>query len=243
MRRCAKTSRMAKASVSGLQGFFTKPSKASLGGCFDEPKPWSARAMMIASCVRGSLRRRCGSCSVGRTPRPQKCHARGRLPEERQQALRVALDGVVNSSSLPKTCVVIKGAPMKYAGGYGPERSVDEGCRRLAIRVIDQAFRDLSGSVGSRADRESARAFLDGSWMLHRRCDIANVTAAWMVARARTLDRAFRLNTNRPEGGRYHVNTVLESGSSAGSGPGRWPAWSRRAWRWVPDSRRARSSS
>jgi hypothetical protein len=31
------------------------------------------------------------------------------------------------------------------------------------VRVIDQAFRDLCGSVGSRADQNSARAFLAGS--------------------------------------------------------------------------------
>jgi hypothetical protein len=43
-----------------------------------------------------------------------------------------------------------------------PEDCIDAGCRRLAVRVIAQALRDLSNGVGSRADRESARAFLAG---------------------------------------------------------------------------------
>ena len=75
-----------------------------------------------------------------------------------------------------------------------PAQCSDDGCRHLAIRVIEQAFRDLSGVVGSRADQESARAFLAGSWMLHRWCEIANINAAWMMARAKRLqgDRVIR---------------------------------------------------
>jgi hypothetical protein len=98
---------------------------------------------------------------------------------------------------------------MKNAETYGPERSIDDGCRHLAVRVIDQAFRDLSDSGGSRANRDSARAFLAGSWMLYRWCEIANVNASWTIARARTLDRAFQSNTSRTEGGRSHVADSL----------------------------------
>lgn len=60
-------------------------------------------------------------------------------------------------------------------------------CRHLAIRVIDQAFRDLSGPVGSAADQESAREFLAGSSMLHHWCHVANLDPAWMVTRAKRL--------------------------------------------------------
>jgi hypothetical protein len=95
-----------------------------------------------------------------------------------------------------------------------PNDAIDAGCRRLAVRVIAQAVRDLSGGVGSRADRESARSFLAGSWMLYRWCEIANLSAAWTIARARTLDRddrEFRTNTVRPEGDRYYVEQSFSS--------------------------------
>lgn len=59
--------------------------------------------------------------------------------------------------------------------------------RHLAVRVIDQAFRDLASPAGTHADQESARAFLAGSSMLHRWCEVANLDPAWMMARARTL--------------------------------------------------------
>src|SRR4029453_18546549 len=85
------------------------------------------------------------------------------------------------------------------------DRSTDSGCRHLAFRVIEQAFRDLSGSTGSRADRESARAFLAGSWMLYRWGEIADVNAEWTIARAGKLDGELRPRTSRPEGGRHHV--------------------------------------
>jgi hypothetical protein len=60
-------------------------------------------------------------------------------------------------------------------------------CRRLALRVIDQAFRDLASPAGVRADKESARAFLAGSSMLYHWCQVADLDPAWMVARARKL--------------------------------------------------------
>jgi hypothetical protein len=94
---------------------------------------------------------------------------------------------------------------MNHVDRHATDRSPDSGCRHLAFRVIHQAFRDLSGSVGSRADQESARAFLAGSWMLYRWCEIANVNAEWTIARALKLADALRPKTSRPEGGRHHV--------------------------------------
>lgn len=72
------------------------------------------------------------------------------------------------------------------------DSKANAGCRHLAVCVIEQAFRDLSGPGGSRADQESARAFLAGSQMLYRWCEIANLSAAGTIARARKLERAFR---------------------------------------------------
>jgi hypothetical protein len=63
----------------------------------------------------------------------------------------------------------------------------DSACRYLAVRVIEQAVRDLSGAGASPADRESARGFLSGSPMLHRWCELANLDASWMVGRAAKL--------------------------------------------------------
>jgi hypothetical protein len=60
-------------------------------------------------------------------------------------------------------------------------------CRHLAMRVIDQAFRDLAGRGGSQADQESAREFLAGSSMLYHWCEVADVDPAWMVTRAKKL--------------------------------------------------------
>jgi hypothetical protein len=59
--------------------------------------------------------------------------------------------------------------------------------RRLAMRVIDQAFRDLASPAGSQTDQESARTFLAGSTMFYHWCDVADLDPALMVARARTL--------------------------------------------------------
>jgi hypothetical protein len=65
----------------------------------------------------------------------------------------------------------------------------EAGCRHLAVRVIEQAFRDLSGP-GSLADQESARAFLSGSRMFYRWCEMASVSPARTIARARRLEAA-----------------------------------------------------
>ena len=53
--------------------------------------------------------------------------------------------------------------------------------RHLAVRVIDQALRDLAGPAQSRNDRESARAFLAGSPMLRLWCAVAEIDARWLV--------------------------------------------------------------
>jgi hypothetical protein len=66
----------------------------------------------------------------------------------------------------------------------------DAAYRHLALRVIEQAFRDLAASGASVADQESARAFLAGSRMLYRWCEIANVGAAVTIARAAKLESA-----------------------------------------------------
>ena len=57
--------------------------------------------------------------------------------------------------------------------------------RYLALRVIDQAFRDLASPGGSREDQESARVFLSGSEIFRHWCEVADVDPAWMVARAK----------------------------------------------------------
>lgn len=78
---------------------------------------------------------------------------------------------------------------MRSVSGRQPRSTCPEGApwRHLAVRVIDQAFRDLAGHAGSLADQQSARAFLAGSSMFYRWCEIADLDPAWMVARARTL--------------------------------------------------------
>jgi hypothetical protein len=47
--------------------------------------------------------------------------------------------------------------------------------RRLAVRVIEQALRDLAGRAESSHDRDSARAFLAGSPMLSLWCEVAEI--------------------------------------------------------------------
>ena len=59
--------------------------------------------------------------------------------------------------------------------------------RHLAVRIIDQAFRDLASPAGSATDRESARVFLAGSSMLYHWCEVADLDAKCLVARANTF--------------------------------------------------------
>ena len=59
--------------------------------------------------------------------------------------------------------------------------------RHLAVRVIDQAFKDLAIPTGSAAGQESARAFFAGNSMLYYWCEVADLDPMWLVARARRL--------------------------------------------------------
>ncbi|HEX2344025.1 MAG TPA: hypothetical protein VHI98_26380 [Vicinamibacterales bacterium] len=59
-----------------------------------------------------------------------------------------------------------------------------DGYRRLSVRVIEQAFRDVVAAPGSAPERHSARVFLAGSPMLHLWCQLAALDPAQVVARA-----------------------------------------------------------
>ena len=59
--------------------------------------------------------------------------------------------------------------------------------RSLAVRVIDQAVRDVRNPNGAPIDSASARAFLSGSPMLSYWCEIAEIDVTCVIDRARTL--------------------------------------------------------
>jgi hypothetical protein len=59
--------------------------------------------------------------------------------------------------------------------------------RHLAVRIIDQAFRDLASPAGSPQGPESAREFLAGTSMLYLWCEVADLNPECLVARARKL--------------------------------------------------------
>lgn len=80
--------------------------------------------------------------------------------------------------------------------------------RHLAVRVIDQAFRDLANSAGSRADQESARTFLAGSRMFRRWCEVADLDPVWMLARARKLMAGGPIPAGRSQASRALVRAV-----------------------------------
>jgi hypothetical protein len=58
------------------------------------------------------------------------------------------------------------------------------GYRRLSVRVIEQALRDVVAAPGSAPERHSARVFLAGSPMLHLWCQLAALDPARVVAYA-----------------------------------------------------------
>jgi hypothetical protein len=60
--------------------------------------------------------------------------------------------------------------------------------RHLALTIIAQAFRDLTGNC-SPADRESAQAFLAGSPRMRHWCQVAGVDATRLIVQARQLPR------------------------------------------------------
>ncbi|MCL4847750.1 MAG: hypothetical protein KJ066_14520 [Acidobacteria bacterium] len=62
-----------------------------------------------------------------------------------------------------------------------------DGYRHLAVRVIDQALRDIASPGGSATDRASAYNFLRGSAMLRYWCAIAELNPAWLTKRLRLL--------------------------------------------------------
>jgi CspA family cold shock protein len=68
-----------------------------------------------------------------------------------------------------------------------PAATVVRPYRQLAVRVIDRALRDAADPGQSTTDRESARAFLAGSSMLHLWCEVAELDPRWMMARASRL--------------------------------------------------------
>ena len=79
-------------------------------------------------------------------------------------------------------------------------------CRHLAVRVIYQAFRDLSGCAGSLADRESARDFLSGSPMLYEWCELADLEPTSMIVRAaRLVAQSRQLGGYHPGRGDRHA--------------------------------------
>lgn len=108
----------------------------------------------------------------------------------------------------------MRGVSRRHSAFSGSEGTP---CRHLAIRVIDQAFRDLAGPAGSPADQESAREFLAGSSMLHHWCHVANLDPAWMVTRARKLidsgdsPNAQNLGPNARNLGRQSPQAVRET--------------------------------
>jgi hypothetical protein len=85
--------------------------------------------------------------------------------------------------------------------------------RHLAVRVIDQAFRDLASPARSPADQESAREFLAGSSMLSHWCEVADLDPAGLVVRARKLIAS---------AGRFSARAVIKSGGSARAAVAAW---------------------
>jgi hypothetical protein len=81
-----------------------------------------------------------------------------------------------------------------------PRSGVAEGApyRHLAVRVIDQAFRDLATPGGSSDGPGSAREFLAGNSMLYYWCEVAELNPVWLVARARRLMAASAESRSRP---------------------------------------------
>lgn len=59
------------------------------------------------------------------------------------------------------------------------------GYRHLAVRVIDQALRDLSGT-GTAEDRASALTFFSGSPMLYLWCAVAQLDPRTVIQRGTT---------------------------------------------------------
>ena len=61
--------------------------------------------------------------------------------------------------------------------------------RRLAVHVIERAFKDITASTCPSGDRQSAREFLAGSRMLFHWCRVASLDPHRVMARAATLGK------------------------------------------------------
>lgn len=100
----------------------------------------------------------------------------------------------------------------------GEPHRVETACRHLAVRVIHQAFRDLSGFAGSRADQATAREFLSGSPMLYRWCELADLEPASMIVRAASVvaqSRRLAATAAKQQGTSVKGNRVAEGRSVA----------------------------
>jgi hypothetical protein len=74
---------------------------------------------------------------------------------------------------------------------FGPcltssERDVLRPYRALALRVLARALQDVGDPAGTWANRESAREFFAGSFMLHHWCRIAAIDPVRMAHAALT---------------------------------------------------------
>ena len=96
---------------------------------------------------------------------------------------------------------------------HGTWRGADElpsgdGYRRLSVRVIELALRDLVSAAGSATEADSARMFLAGSPMLRLWCQLAALDPARVAA------HAGRLVTNRAALGRTARRIARDAGKS-----------------------------
>jgi hypothetical protein len=73
------------------------------------------------------------------------------------------------------------------AGRLSGDTCSTEAYRRLSVRVIDQALRDIAAAPGLASDSTSARAFLSGSPMLDLWCEVAALDPSRIVAYAERL--------------------------------------------------------
>jgi hypothetical protein len=87
--------------------------------------------------------------------------------------VRTSIDAAVRPAGRPR--------PVTRAVDTAVAVASFAGYRHLAMRVIDQAVRDLTGPGGTPGDRASARAFLAGSPMLQLWCAVADVTPGSLV--------------------------------------------------------------
>jgi hypothetical protein len=62
--------------------------------------------------------------------------------------------------------------------------------RRLAVRVIERAFKDMAAPTCPPSDRASAREFLAGSRMLFHWCNVAALDPRRVIARAAMLRKS-----------------------------------------------------